>query len=902
MTLRPVVYPPGYPREYEADVVLRDGATAHIRPIVPDDAELLVAFYARVSDRSKYFRFFAPYPRLSDRDVARFTQVDYSGRLALIVSVAGEMIAVGRYEQISAGPAGTAEVAFLVEDRHQGRGLGQLLLEHLAQAAREHGITRFTAEVLPDNRKMMSVFTEAGYHVARQFEDGVVGVVFDIAPTDTSYGVMQAREQRSEATSIERLLTPSSVAVIGASRREDTIGNALLRHLRESGFTGDLYAVNTEADESEIEGVPVYPTIRDVPGTVDLAVIAVHAEDVQDVVLDCAAKGARGLVVVSSGFAEIGPEGRDRQRRLVGLARSYGLRVIGPNALGVVNTDPAVRLNASLSPLMPARGRVAFFCQSGALGVSIMSDLVGRGVGLTSFVSAGNRADVSGNDLMQYWYSDEATEVVLLYLESLGNPRKFSRVARRLARCKPVVALKSGRSTQGVPLGHTVRRSSLPQATIDSLFRQSGLIGVDTPGELFDVAQLLAHQPLPRGRSMAIVSNSDALTLLAMDAAAGHGLEIVDSGCTTLGAEASADEFAAALDRVLSDDEVHSVVVIFTPPLSTTGEDVARVIATAARGSSKPVVSTFLASRRVPEPLRVPDEAGGAARGSIPSYSSPQYAVGALSKVSAYAEWRRHGDSRVPELDGIDSTGAARFVEEFLARHPDGAELEPDERTQLLGFYDIAVLAAYPVLSADEAIARAKELGWEVILKATAEQWRMRPDLADIWRHIHDEDDMREAWAVMTETFGVAGDPAEARFVVQKMASPGVPVVISAIEDVSFGPVLQFGLSGVATELLGDRSYRMPPLTTADAAEMVREVRAAPMLFGYRGSEPADIAAIEDLLHRVSRLTLELEEVVQLELHSVLVGSAGATVLDSSVRIAPVHARLDIAVRRLPDT
>jgi acyl-CoA synthetase (NDP forming)/GNAT superfamily N-acetyltransferase len=895
-----VAYPPGYPAEYEADVVLRDGATAHIRPIVPDDAELLVSFYSRVSAQSKYYRFFAPYPELSDRDVARFTQVDYRDRLALIVIVAGEMIAVGRYERTTSS---VAEVAFLVEDRHQGRGLGQLLLEHLAQAAREHGISRFTAEVLPDNRKMMTVFTEAGYHAARQFEDGVIVVAFDIRPTDTSYGVMQSREQRSEATSIQRLLTPSSVAVIGASRRPGTIGHALLEHLVGSGFTGTLYAVNTDADTAEINGVPAYPTIRDVPGTVDLAVVAVHAEDVEDVVLDCAAKGVRGLVVVSSGFAEIGAEGRARQRRLVGLARSYGLRVIGPNALGVINTDPAIRLNASLSPVMPARGRVAFFCQSGALGVSILSDLVGRGIGLSSFVSAGNRADVSGNDLMQYWYSDEATEVVLLYIESMGNPRKFNRVARRLARCKPVVALKSGRSTQGVPLGHTVRRSQLPNATIDSLFRQSGLIGVDTPGELFDVAQLLAHQPLPRGRNLAIVSNSDALTLLAMDAAAGHGLEIVDQECTTLGSEATADDFAGALDGVLADDDVHSVVVIFTPPLRTTGEDVARVIADAAKGSSKPVVSTFLASRRVPEPLRVPDPYGGAARGSIPSYSSPQYAVGALSKVTTYAEWRRHGESHVPELDGVDTRAAEAFVAEFLARNPGGADLDADERQRLLSYYDIAVLPSYPVLSANEAIARAKELGWDVILKATAEQWRMRPDLADIWRHILDAGDMREAWAVMTSTFGVATDPGKARFVVQKMVPPGIPVVISAVEDVSFGPVVQFGLSGVATELLGDRSYRIPPLTTADAAEMVREVRAAPMLFGYRGSEPVDIAAIENLLHRVGRLTLELEEVVRIELRSVLVGSQGATVLDTSVRIAPVqNTRLDIAVRRLPDT
>jgi acyl-CoA synthetase (NDP forming) len=305
----------------------------------------------------------------------------------------------------------------------------------------------------------------------------------------------------------------------------------------------------------------------------------------------------------------------------------------------------------------------------------------------------------------------------------------------------------------------------------------------------------------------------------------------------------------------------------------------------------------------VPEPLRVPDPYGGAARGSIPSYSSPQYAVGALSKVTTYADWRRRGESHVPELDGIDTRAAQAFVDEFLARHPEGADLDADDRQRLLGCYDIGVLPSYPVLSADEAVARAKELGWDVILKATAEQWRMRPDLADIWMHIQDEGDIRAAWAVMTSTFGVAADPGKARFVVQKMAPPGVPVVVTAVEDVSFGPVVQFGLSGVATELLGDRSYRMPPLTTADAAEMVREVRAAPMLFGYRGSEPVDIAAIENLLHRVSRLTLELEEVVRIELRSILVGSRGATVLDTSVRIAPVHkSRLDIAVRRLPDT
>ena len=467
----------------------------------------------------------------------------------------------------------------------------------------------------------------------------------------------------------------------------------------------------------------------------------------------------------------------------------------------------------------------------------ILADMAGRGLGLSSFVSAGNRADVSGNDLMQYWYSDEATEVVLLYLESLGNPRKFSRVSRRLAGRKPVVALKSGRATQGVPVGQMVRRSQLPPASIESMFRQSGLIRVDTTGELFDVAQLLAHQPLPKGRRVAIVSNSDALTLLALDTMASCGLEVAGEP-RNLSADATAADFGAALSEVFADDRVHSIVVIYTPPVQSNGAEVAQVLAAAAAGSKKPVVSTFLASRSVPAELRVPDADGGAARGSIPSFLNPQYAVGALAKATQYAEWRRRSDSRIPDLPEIDTAGAEDFVAEYLQRHPSGADLEDADRHRLLSFYGIPVLPAFPVLSADEAVARAADLGYEVILKATAEQWRMRPDLADIWRHIHDEDDMRAAWAEMTQTFGVASDPARAQFVVQKMAPPGVPVVISALEDVSFGPVVTFGLSGVATDLLGDRSYRMPPLTTRDAAEMVREVRAAPLLYGYRGSDP----------------------------------------------------------------
>ena len=469
-------------------MLLRDGRTAHIRPMQPEDRELLVDFYGRVSDESKYYRFFSPMPELSDRDLDRFTQVDHRDRVALILLVAGHMIAVGRYDTIRPG---YAEVAFLVEDKHQGRGIGQLLLEHLAQAGRERGVEEFVAEVLPDNQAMIHTFRDAGYQVKSAFEDGVMELVFRIDPTDTAIGVMEQREHRAEYASIERFFSPRSVAIIGASRRQDTIGRALVRHMVLGNFAGRIHVVNPSADS--VAGMPAWKTVAEIPGDVDVAIVAVPAEAVQDVVLDCAAKGVHGLVVISSGFAETGEEGRLRQRRLVGLSRSYGLRLIGPNALGVINTDPEVSLNASLSSVMPPRGRAGFFCQSGALGSAILEKVQNRGLGLTTFVSAGNRADVSGNDLLQYWEEDDATEVVLLYLESIGNPRKFSRVARRVSRRKPIVAVRSGRSSQGVPMGHAVRKIAAPAAG----GRRDVPAGRDHPGRVAggDVRRRPAARP-----------------------------------------------------------------------------------------------------------------------------------------------------------------------------------------------------------------------------------------------------------------------------------------------------------------------------------------------------------------------------------------------------------------------
>ncbi|HLR85380.1 MAG TPA: GNAT family N-acetyltransferase [Nocardioidaceae bacterium] len=879
-----------YPRHWEADVVLRDGRAAQLRPITPDDGQGLVDFYDRVSDQSKYFRFFAPYPKLSDRDVERFTNVDYQSRVAFVVTLAKQIIAVGRYDAIDDREA---EVAFLVEDAHQGRGLGQLLLEHLAQAGREREYQKFVAEILPDNTRMIQVFREQGYEIEGSVEDGVMRLVFSIDPTDTAIGVMQAREHRAEAASIQRVMHARSVAVIGASRRQDTIGQTMIRNLVLADFTGAVYAVNPQAEA--VSGLPAYGSVQEIPGDVDLAIIAVPAETVPEVVLDCAAKGVHGLIVISSGFAETGDDGRRRQRRLLGLVRSYGLRLVGPNCLGVINTNNATRLNASLSPLMPPRGRVGFFCQSGALGVAILETVDRRGLGLSTFVSAGNRADVSGNDLLQYWEEDEATEVVLLYLESIGNPRKFSRIARRVGRRKPVVAVKSGRTTQGVPVGHAVRRTTAPQAAVDAMFRQAGVIQVDTLDEMFDVAQLLAHQPLPRGPRVAVVGNSDAMGLLVADAASAAGLQVREP--IALGADANEDDFEEALDSAIEDPDVDSVVAVYVPPLNVSGEDVANVLAAVGEQSDKPIVSAFLGTEGVPELLRVPDVEGAAGRGSVPSYPAPESAVRALARVVAYAEWAGRPHGVQTHFEDSRTTEAHATLLRALRQEPKGRSLSLEETHELLGFYGIDLWTREPVGSLDEALAAGEALGWHVVLKATAPHLRTRPDLAHVWRSIDDADDMRDAWTALTDIIDL---PESADFVVQKMSPPGTPISIRAVEDPLFGPLVSFGLSGASSELMGDRAYRIPPLTDVDAAAMVREIKSAPLLLGYRGSEPADVDAIEDLLQRVAVLKDDHPELAALHLDLVLAGADGTTVLNATARVAPASDnRSEWFVRRM---
>ncbi|WP_163507124.1 bifunctional GNAT family N-acetyltransferase/acetate--CoA ligase family protein [Fodinicola acaciae] len=883
----------GYPDHRAADVLLSDGGTVHIRPIRESDADQVVALHSRFSDRTRYLRYFSPYPRIPERDLKRFVTVDHVDREAFVVELGDDLIAIGRYDRISADDA---EVAFVVEDTHQGRGIGSVLLEHLAAAAQENHIRRFVAEVLPTNYTMMRVFSDAGYTVARSYDDGVVHLEWDVGETSKSIDVSRQREQRSEAASITRLLAPRSVAVIGASSTEAVAGRVLLENLREAGFAGPVYAVNPR--RSQVAGQASFAAVTDIPGGVDLAVVAVPAAAVPEVVRQCGRAGVRGLVIVSGGFAEIGPEGRKAEREIVLSARSNGMRVVGPNCLGVLNTHPDVRLNASLAPTLPLRGRVGFFCQSGALGIALLDQAEQRGIGLSTVVSAGNRADVSGNDLMQYWLDDPSTDVVLLYLESFGNPRKFARVARRLARRKPVVAVKSSTPPPALAgLG-----PSVSDGGIEALFAQSGVIRVNTVSQLFDVAQILAYQPLPAGRTVAIVGNSAALGVLAADACAAESLRVADGSPVDIGPEASAEDFAAALRTAVADENVHALVAVFVPALATSAEAYANVLKETVGDCGKPVVSTFLAAEGVPERLRYRGRGGHTDRGSVPSYASPEEAVHALGLVANYADWRRAPAGTLPGRSGVDVAGARVVVHKWDARHhlsehPDGIQMSDQAAADLLGAYGISVQPSVRCGSLEEALAAADSLGYPVALKASNDELRHRIDLGMVRLDIGGPGELSAAYPRIRDVLAASGaDPA---VLLQGMVDPGVACLVEVVDDPSFGLVLGFGLAGVATELLGDLAWRAIPVTDVDAANLVRAPLAAPLLFGHRGATPVDADALSDLMLRIGMLADDTPEIRHLTLRPVLARPDGFSVLHASVRLGPPAARPDHGPRKL---
>lgn len=882
-----------YPEYWEADVVLRDGGTAHLRPIHPSDADAVQAFHMRQSQDSIYMRFFAFKARLSSKELKRFTEVDFKDRVAFVITIGGEIIGIGRYDRLD-DPA-EAEVAFNIADAHQGRGIGSILLEHLAAAAQENGIRRFSAEVLPENRKMLMVFSDAGYDVKRHFDDGVVSLEFSIGPTDKSRAVMESREHRAEARSVRDLLTPSSVAVIGASRKWGTVGYQLLEHIIEGGFTGPVYAINPEA--LELAGMLSFGRLAEVPGPVQLAVIAVPYEEVLAVVDDCAAAGVKGVVVASAGFADDGERGLARQRELVRKARANGMRVIGPASLGIVNTHPDVSLNASMAPALPRRGGLGLFSQSAAIGVSLYAASSRRRMGISTFLSAGNRADVSGNDMMQFWEDDADTAAVGLYLESIGNPRKFSRLARRLARTKPVIVAKSESMGLRLPPGHAVRTTQAPAGALDAMMRQSGVIRVETIEQLMDVAQIVAGQPLPAGPELAILSNSQALGKVVADSALASGLG-VGALVTDLELDAGMSLALPALRRSLQDtlasEHVHAVVAALLPARGITVEDIAGILAECAAEAGKPVVAAFTG---ILDPsIYVEGMVGGGP--GVPCFSNPGAAVAALAAVVRYAEWVARDQGHFVEPAGCDPDGARASLEVLLANvHGEQLkQLDQDEAAQLLGYYGIRVLPSLGFDTPDQAVAAANSLGWPVAVKTTDPALRHRLDLGGVRLDIDDAEELRHDIVQMRRSLAPYGSPS---LEVQSMAPVGQACTFRAIEDPLLGPVISFGLAGDAVNLLDDWAHRVPPLSAADVRDFIRSPRAARKLFGYQGLPAVDVAALEELAGRLAWLKDNHPEISLVEFNPVLCGTQGVAILAADVRIGNAAQRTDSARRAM---
>jgi acetyl coenzyme A synthetase (ADP forming)-like protein len=872
------------------DVVVRDGSTVCMRQAAEGDVGPLLQFLLSLSPESLYYRFHGR-PALTESMVRALIGLDGTPATTLVAEYGGRIVAFAGYHRDPGGPD-RAEIAFAVSDAVQGHGIGTRLLEQLAKAAREVGIDTFDAYVLGDNRRMLEVFASSGLAETVRVESGVCHVALSLAVTDHYIEQAAARSQIAATASMRAFFEPRVVAVVGANRQRGKIGSEILNNLLAAGFTGTIVPVHPTA--ATIAGLTAYRRVSDIPGGVDLAIIVVPANEVLAAVDDCISKNLRGICVISAGFSECDRDGRAREAMLVERVRHAGCRLIGPNCMGLLNTDPAVRLNATFSPVYPPRGTVAMSTQSGALGLAILDYAKRLDIGISSFVSVGNKADVSGNDLIQYWAEDSNTSVILLYLESFGNPKKFSEIARRVGRTKPIVAVKAGRSTAGsrAAASHTGALAS-NDVVVDALFRQAGVIRTERLEEMFDVAALLAHQPIPRGSRVAILTNAGGPGILAADACEANGLQLpVLSEATqselrsflpaaaSVGnpvdmlASAPAAHYDRALAAILRDDGVDSVITIFIPPLVTDPHAVAAAMAAAVQGSQdKPVLGVFMRSEGAP-----------AALAPIPSYAFPESAALALARVTAYGRWRSKSIIPAPSLERFDRNEARRIVERVLKRG--GGWALPDEAQALLTAAGIDS-AASRVATDVEGVARAaSQLGFPVALKALGPSLLHKTERKAVCLNIADDAGVRTAYTDFATRF--AGEMTAV--LVQEMVPRGVEMIVGALHDPLFGPLIACGTGGVLVDVLADSSFRLHPLSASDARDMVDELRGSRLLRGYRGSQPADESALRDVILRVSELVRVAPEIQELDLNPVIVLASGA-------RVADVRLRLEASTR-----
>ena len=877
------------------DIVLRDGSTLHVRPAAPGDAEAVFALFLRLSPESAYNRFAAAH-RPTPADALQVCgAIDRT--VALVAERAGAIVAAVQYCLDPSHPD-RAEVAFTVADDFQGLGIGTRLLERLAAVARDRGIAWFDAYVLGDNRRMLQLFADSGFTLAKEIEGGATHVVLSLDDTVLHEERSARRAAVSAAASLRPFFEPRTVAVVGAGRTRGGIGAEIFHNLAAGGFRGLVFPVNASA--AYVEGIAAYPTVSAIPQSVDLAVIAVPAACVDAVVDDCIRKKVRAIVVITAGFGETGTAGRAREAALLDKVRAAGMRMIGPNCMGVVNADPAVRLNATFAPSSPPPGRVAFSSQSGALGLAILEYARRLNLGISTFASIGNKADVSSNDLIQYWADDPRTDVILLYLESFGNPRKFSQIARRVARRKPIVAVKAGRSRSGTraAASHTGALAASDTA-VDALFRQAGVIRTDTLEELFDVAMLLAHQPVPAGSRVAVLTNAGGPAILAADACEASGLTLPALAGQTIAAlraflpqaasvgnpvdmlaTASADHYRRAIPLLLADPAVDSLIVIFIPPLVTDTSDVAEAIVETTRRAAKPVLATFLGAIGASEALA-----------PVPCFTFPEAAARALARAAAYGRWKTKPSGTVVTFTDCRTEDARAVIGRALPAG--GGWLAPDDAQALVAAFGIPAVHTVVVDNEEAAVRAARGVGFPVVLKGTGPALLHKTESRAVALELTDEDAVRRAHADLVARLGTALTGV----LVQPMVAPGTEMFVGATLDPTFGHIVLCGSGGTLLELVNDVACGLHPLTDTSAQEMLDAIRGVALVRGFRGAPRGDEAALHDLLLRVSALLAACPEISEMDLNPVIVHPTGLQAVDVRVRIAAPH--VGAATRRV---
>jgi acetyl coenzyme A synthetase (ADP forming)-like protein len=859
------------------DVILKDGGTLRLRPPASSDAVAVLDFLQGLSERSLYLRFHGI--RQVDRAfVDSVLDPDWLEAGALAGWLGDRVVGLANYVRLR--DPSVAEVAFVVADEEQGRGIGTRLLEQLAARAAETGIRRFVAQVMAENQAMLSVFTEAGFDVVRELEHGEVEVSFPIASTESFQTRVEKRDHVGVTASLRPFFEPESVAVIGASRRRGSIGGELFRNVIEADFAGAAYPVNRGGDP--VAGVRAYSSIGEIPDPVDLAVICVPGAQVLDAAAEALQKGIRAICVISSGFAETGAEGRDRQEKLLALVRAHGVRLLGPNCLGIASSKP--KLNATFAPRALPVGRIGFSSQSGALGLALLEQGSAR-LGFSAFVSIGNKADVSSNDLLEWWEDDPETDVVLLYLESFGNPRKFGRISRRVARRKPILALKAGATAAGAKAAssHTAALAG-SEAAVDALFRQAGVVRARTLEEHVDVAGLLSSQPLPHGRRVGVLTNAGGLGILCADACEGAGLELPDLAERTREAladvlpressvanpvdmlgSATGATYELAIPPLLADPRLDALMVLFVPPVVAGASEVAASIrrAVEAAPSDKPVLAVVISAGGTPPELLESD---------LASFAYPESAARALGLAADRGEWLRRPAGTVPELEGVDPE-AARTVVDGALKGSSETWLDPASTRELLGAYGIPLVPERTAESADRAVATAADLGFPVVVK-TAAAGVHKTESGGVALDLRDEEQVREA----VERIGLP-------VIVQPYLKGGAELLAGVVQDPVFGPLVAFGPGGVFAELIGDAGFRIAPLTDLDAEELVTGGKAGRLVAGFRGTPAADPVALADLVLRLGRLAEEFPEVSELDLNPVIAGPDGCLAVDARVRL-----------------